>query len=66
MGMAAILGHVPQIPQTNFSSLAPWKCNLFFGQVVFVKMFENIGYIHAFSTGVGADNTLGSESLYKK
>ena len=61
------LGHVTYIPKTFFPLPHGCStCNLaLISQVVLEKMFENNGYIHVYSPGAGADNSLGSELLYE-
>ena len=60
------LGYVTYIPQT-FVSLPHGcsTCNLALIRQVVLEMFENNGYIHVYSPGAGADNSLGSELLYE-
>ena len=52
------LGHVTQIPQTNYPTHRCSTCNLaLIGQVVKENMmFENNGQIHVYRLRVGADH----------
>ena len=50
----------------SFLSYFPGRLHINFllliGQAVSEKMFDNIGYIHVYGPGAGADNPLGSNS----
>ena len=61
-------GHVTCTIYISFLSFFPRRPHIKFGVIGQAisekKMFDNNGYIHVYSPGIGADNPLGSNSFH--